>query len=80
MEVGDPITYAYWSVTGPPPHQLWRTWVIHVGATRLTIDRTMPTVALKDEGVVWIRGHHDEHSAEGVALLAAHALEWSRVA
>jgi len=34
----------------------------------------------KGEGVWWIRGHHDEDSVEGKALLAAYALDRSLAA
>lgn len=32
-------------------------------------------VALKDEGITWIRGHHAPNSKEVAALRVAHALE-----
>lgn len=73
MRPSEPITYAYWSTTTPRGNCLWHTCVIDVGKDWFTIDRTMLSLTVKDEGIVWIRGHHIG-DPEGVALLAAFAL------
>lgn len=63
------LTVAYASVTGGS--YLERSEV--TGTARPEVRRFFAS----GEGIWWIRGHHDEDSAEGQALLAADALDRS---
>jgi hypothetical protein len=47
---------------------------VDIGATWFTIEGLTTSLDMNREGVEWIRGHHDEQSEEGIALLSACAL------
>lgn len=52
-------------------HGNWRRGTVrHNGSHNLI----QSNVQRSDEGITWIRGHHDRRSAEAKALLAAYAL------
>jgi hypothetical protein len=59
------ITVVHDTITGSYLHRSMVT-----GTARFDVRRALA----REEGIRWIRGHHDEQSAEGQALLAAHAL------
>lgn len=74
MNTGGPVTIV---VDGLLVHAQWREHNgHHVYYRRGVAGRVdVPSVALKDEGITWVRGHVSEHSDEGRALLAAEALK-----
>jgi len=59
LKVGDPIT---WMGSNRAPAQLY------------VIDPTSWVETYQDEGINWIRGHHEPGSPELLALIVAHAL------
>lgn len=48
-----------------------------VSNNKLILDDAHFQLSEELEGIIWIKGHHDESTDDGKALLAAHKLWWS---
>lgn len=84
---GDPITYigldgdVVRSYVSDEDYESGQRWTPQIGphdgdsAVFMSVSRSNPALlAVNDEGVAWIRGHHNSNSEKARELLAIHKL------
>jgi hypothetical protein len=86
MKVGEPITYVDTVSVGGSATNFYRKGLIRseveeaLSYVFLAAKSGSPFLGPEEEGVRWVRGHYNENSEVGQALLAAYALSRSLVA